>query len=136
MITEDGMVGWHPGLDGDEFEQALGVGDGQGTLVLPSMWPLIVGHDRVTELTDLYVVHLVKNQLETEIVIKKKPVFFHCLFLFLPRYAATSLNLADVSFLYLFKNFLSLLLAASNLSFSIWNLPEALGVVCRLCSLR
>ena len=31
--TEDEMVGWHHCLDGNEFEQALGVGDGQGTLV-------------------------------------------------------------------------------------------------------
>ena len=27
------MVGWHHLLDGHEFEQALGVGDGQGSLV-------------------------------------------------------------------------------------------------------
>ena len=26
------MVGWHHRLDGHEFEQALGVGDGQGNL--------------------------------------------------------------------------------------------------------
>ena len=26
------MVGWHYQLDGHEFEQALGVGDGQGGL--------------------------------------------------------------------------------------------------------
>ena len=26
------MVGWHHPLDGHEFEQALGVGDGQGGL--------------------------------------------------------------------------------------------------------
>ena len=26
------MVGWHHQLDGQEFEQALGVGDGQGSL--------------------------------------------------------------------------------------------------------
>ena len=26
--TEDEMVGWHHRLDGHEFEQALGVGDG------------------------------------------------------------------------------------------------------------
>ena len=26
--TEDEMVGWHHSLDGPEFEQALGVGDG------------------------------------------------------------------------------------------------------------
>ena len=30
--TEDEMVGWHQHLDGHEFEQALGVGDGQGSL--------------------------------------------------------------------------------------------------------
>ena len=27
------MVGWHHQLDGHKFEQALGVGDGQGNLV-------------------------------------------------------------------------------------------------------
>ena len=26
------MVGWHHQLDGHEFEQALGIGDGQGNL--------------------------------------------------------------------------------------------------------
>ena len=31
--TEDEMVGWHHQLDGREFEQAPGVGDGQGSLV-------------------------------------------------------------------------------------------------------
>ena len=31
-ITEDEMVGLHHQLDGHEFEQALGVGDGQGSL--------------------------------------------------------------------------------------------------------
>ena len=30
--TEDEMVGWHHRLDGREFEQAPGVGDGQGGL--------------------------------------------------------------------------------------------------------
>ena len=28
-MTEDEMVGWHHQLDGHEFEQVLGVGDGQ-----------------------------------------------------------------------------------------------------------
>ena len=32
-MTEDEMVGWHHQLDGHEFEQALGVCDGQGSLV-------------------------------------------------------------------------------------------------------
>ena len=30
--TEDEMAGWHHRLDGHEFEQAPGIGDGQGSL--------------------------------------------------------------------------------------------------------
>ena len=37
-MTEDEMVGWHHQLNGHEFEQALGVGDGQGSLVCFSPW--------------------------------------------------------------------------------------------------
>ena len=37
-MTEDEMVGWHHQLDGHEFEQALGIGDGQGSLVCCSPW--------------------------------------------------------------------------------------------------
>ena len=37
-ITEDEMVGWHHWLDGHEFEQALGVGDGQGSLACCRPW--------------------------------------------------------------------------------------------------
>ena len=36
--TEGEMVGWHHQLNGHEFEQALGVGDGQGSLVCCSPW--------------------------------------------------------------------------------------------------
>ena len=32
------MVGWHHRLDGHEFEQAPGVGDGQGSLACFSPW--------------------------------------------------------------------------------------------------
>ena len=32
------MVGWHHRLDGHEFEQAPGVGDGQGSLACCSPW--------------------------------------------------------------------------------------------------
>ena len=31
-MTEDKMVGWHHRLNGHEFEQTLGDGDGQGGL--------------------------------------------------------------------------------------------------------
>ena len=36
--TEDEMVGWHHRLNGYEFEQALGVGDGQGDLACGALW--------------------------------------------------------------------------------------------------
>ena len=36
--TEDEMVGWHHRLNGHEFEQAPGVGDGQGSLACCSPW--------------------------------------------------------------------------------------------------
>ena len=37
-MTEDEMVIWHHRLDGHEFEQAPGVGDGQGNLACCSLW--------------------------------------------------------------------------------------------------
>ena len=36
--TEDEMAGWHHWLNGHEFEQVLGVGDGQGSLACCSPW--------------------------------------------------------------------------------------------------
>ena len=38
VTTEDEMVGWRHQLDGDESEQAPGVGDGQGGLAWCSPW--------------------------------------------------------------------------------------------------
>ena len=37
-MTEDEMAGWHHRLNGHEFEQALGVEDGQGSLACCSPW--------------------------------------------------------------------------------------------------
>ena len=37
-MTEDEMVGWHHRLKGHEFDQALGVGEGQGSLEFCSPW--------------------------------------------------------------------------------------------------
>ena len=37
-MTQDEMVEWHHRLDEYEFEQDLGVGDGQGGLVCCSPW--------------------------------------------------------------------------------------------------
>ena len=36
--TENEIVGWHHWLDGPEFEQVLGVSDGQGSLACCSPW--------------------------------------------------------------------------------------------------
>ena len=38
VTAEDEMVGWHPRLNGHEFEQAPGVGNGQGGLACCSSW--------------------------------------------------------------------------------------------------
>ena len=37
-MTKDEMVGWHHRLDGHEFEQTLGIGDGQGSQASCSPW--------------------------------------------------------------------------------------------------
>ena len=37
-MIEDEMVGWHHQLDGHEFEQAPGAGDGQGSMACFSPW--------------------------------------------------------------------------------------------------
>ena len=44
------MVGCHHWLNGREFEQAPGVGEGQGSLACHNPWDRRVGHDIVTEL--------------------------------------------------------------------------------------
>ena len=46
-MTEDEMVGWHHQLDGNEFEQALGVDDGQGSLIC-----CIPRHPKESDMTD------------------------------------------------------------------------------------
>ena len=37
-MTEDEIEGWHYQLDGHEFEEALEIGDGQGSLACCSPW--------------------------------------------------------------------------------------------------
>ena len=54
-MTKDEMVGWHHRLNGHEFEQTLGDGEEQGSLVCCSPWDhwdlgsQRIGHDWVTE---------------------------------------------------------------------------------------
>ena len=51
-MTDDEMLGWHHWLNGHEFEQAPGLGDGQGSVMFYSPRGHRVGHDWATELTD------------------------------------------------------------------------------------
>ena len=44
-MTENEMVGWHQRHDGHEFEHALEVGDGQGSLAAADHGSRRVGHD-------------------------------------------------------------------------------------------
>ena len=49
-VTEDERVGWHHQLNGHEFEQALGDGEGQGSLACCSpLGSQRAGHNWVTE---------------------------------------------------------------------------------------
>ena len=48
-VTEHDMVGWHHWLRGHEFEQSLGVDDGQGSLACCSPWSCRVRQHWVTE---------------------------------------------------------------------------------------
>ena len=47
-MTEDEVVVWQLQLDGHEFGQALGVGDGQGSLVYYNPW----GHEESGTLSE------------------------------------------------------------------------------------
>ena len=48
-MTEDELIGWHHRLNGHEFEQTLGGGEGQGSLVCCSLWGCRVGHNLATK---------------------------------------------------------------------------------------
>ena len=58
-MTEDKMVGWHHRLNGHEFEQALGDGEGQGSLPCCSPWGCkeLGMTEQLNNATALYYVH-------------------------------------------------------------------------------
>ena len=74
--TEDEMVGWHHWLNGHQFEQAPGVGDGQESLACCSPWGRRVRHDRATELNWLSY-HCQRNP-ETHVSFLKPVYFYTC----------------------------------------------------------
>ena len=51
--TEDEMVGWHHWLDGYEFEQALGVCDGEGSLACHTVHGVTKSQTRLSDWTEL-----------------------------------------------------------------------------------
>ena len=60
--AEDEMVGWHYWLNGHKFEQAPGVGDGQGILTCCSPW----GCKRLARLSDWTTtkqIHRIKSSI-------------------------------------------------------------------------
>ena len=65
-MTEDEMVGWHHWLNGHEFEQAPGVGDGQGSLACCSPW----GHKEL-DMTE----QLNSTQLNSELIRSPPPIY-------------------------------------------------------------
>ena len=79
-MTEDEMVGWHHWLDSHEFEQALGVGDGQGSLACCSPW----GHKEL-DMTEWL------NWSEHSLLTRLTPGFTSCL------HAATLLSVPTTS---------------------------------------
>ena len=55
-MTEDEMVEWHHQIDGHEFAQTLGAGDGQGSL--PCCSPL--GHKELDRISNLLGFQIIK----------------------------------------------------------------------------
>ena len=52
-MTEDKIVGWHHQLNGYEFEQTPGVGNGQGGLVYCRPWGCKESHTTELNCTDI-----------------------------------------------------------------------------------
>ena len=75
-MTEDEKVGWYLWLNGHEFEQALGVGDGEGSLVCCSPWSRKeLDTTELLNWTDLSNILLIPQDIA--IVLKIK--YFKCL---------------------------------------------------------
>ena len=75
-MTEDELVGWHHRLDGYEFEQAPGVGHGQGSLVCCNPWACKeLDTSEQMKGTEYYLSFGLQHSIECEMVA-------HCGFIF------------------------------------------------------
>ena len=96
--TEDEMVGWHHQLNGHEFEQALGDGDGQGSLVSKSWtwlrdWTMTkINIDKQTHMIQLafmlfsYEFTIRLSIQYHRVILPLFPIYIfltHCMFLFI-----------------------------------------------------
>ena len=73
-MTEDEMVGWHHQLNGHEFEQVLGVGDGQGSLACCSAWGHTVRQDWATELNWIWIIIGRKAMTNLDSILKSRDI--------------------------------------------------------------
>ena len=70
---EDEMVGWHHWLDGHEFEQTQGIGDGQGRLACCSPWGRTeLDTTEWLNLTETYLIWSVLKKIIIHILKMKK----------------------------------------------------------------
>ena len=90
-MTEDEMVRWHHWLDGHEFEQVLGVGEGQGSLAWCS--PSVCKESDITEKTNW-----------TEISLVHRWPLFHCVLMWLTGQASPLGSLRRTFILFITKN--------------------------------
>ena len=72
---EDEMVGWHQQLNGHEFEQTLGDGEGQGSLVCCTPW----GHkeSNMTERLNKNNQLLMEQDEDLQALDHREPVLLH-----------------------------------------------------------
>ena len=79
--TVDEMLGWHHWLNGHEFEQALGDGEGQGSLVCYSPWDCKVSdmtewlNNNINRKTSVFWnlnLQVLRESLEVEVILAAK----------------------------------------------------------------
>ena len=70
------MVGWHHRLNGPEFEQVPGDGEGQGSLVCCSPWGCRVRYDLVTEQQQLWA----KQSVTQPALLGRLGMMFMCVY--------------------------------------------------------
>ena len=71
------MVGWHHQLNGHEFEQTPGIGEGQGSLVCCSPWGHKARCDLATKQQQIKGIYRKKSTAKILIKIRKKNINFH-----------------------------------------------------------